>query len=189
MAVFGTLFGLDILDLIFLLIFSPWASDTDNRTTRLSKKKSWGSRMLKCCSVRSTVKAIRKTSSHCVYCSLLNHMFTFYVTERPRHVWNCHSGPGGTGETATKVARCNVLCCFPRNSCLSDLILIRFSFPQSKLKRRVEGPKGDLPVWRGAREGDAPRAPQVNQDRHHFSEPSELDNCVQWSWIHSSNKA
>lgn len=101
-----------------MIIFSSCARDTDSRTQRLSKKKSWGSRLLKCCSVSSTLKAVRKTNSQndLGYCSLLNYKFVFYATERSRHVWHSHSGPGVTGKIVTEVnlptQRCIVLGCF-----------------------------------------------------------------------------
>lgn len=137
-----------------MIIFSSCASDTDSRTQRLSKKKSWGSRLLKCCSVSSTLKAVRKTNSQndLGYCSLLNYKFVLYATERLRHVWHSHSGPGVTGKIVTEVnlptQRCIVLGCF---SSQTLVLTVPCSFPQYQLERRVEGLEGNLSVWRGAR--------------------------------------
>lgn len=117
MALFG-------VNSVTLIIFSSLASDTDGRTKRLSRKKSWGSRLLKCCSVSSTLKAVRKTNSQSDlgYCSLLN--CKFISTERSRHVWHSHSGPGVTGRIVTEVnlstLRCVVPgCFFLTNTCLT----------------------------------------------------------------------
>lgn len=96
------LFGVNSMTVI---IFSSRASDTDSRTKRLSRKKSWGSRLLKCCSVSSTLKAVRKTNSQndLGYCSLLNCKFIFHRNRKiatrltfpfgpRRHRQNCHRG-------------------------------------------------------------------------------------------------